>query len=291
MQSKNAPMAYADVLAIEGEARASNVFRKAIEARDVRDAAEERWRRAQKDQIGTNATVDKAHRQHFADQYIKFADLLKSWHMRIKKTRLDDKAIQRITSPDPKHGSNTELMKVFREAAMQSFVEEGKTRFADAAKQPEIYLGNRQEVVDTGEKSKMLNTNIWSWGVNQAFIEGAASRGAVIVLITALTTPVATGFEMFQITTGVELLKVVEATQDPANLTDPLWHHGDSRPTWYAMELAGLIDLGYTFTAAGDGDAHARLLPPTDRRVRHTSPETQQIGINAYLTTLNIPTL
>lgn len=289
MQPKNTSMTYADVLNREGQARAGNVFRKAIQARDTRDAAEERWRLSQNTQNEINENVDSAHRQYSADQYIKFANLLKVWYMDVKKVKLDDKVLQKVKSVDP--GDNDDLMGIFRAGAMNSFVAEGKKRHADASKQKEIYLGNRQEVASTGESEKMLNTNIWSWGVNQAFIEGAAANSAVIVLITELTPALIGSFTEFEITSGVDLINAVQHQHVSTNLTDPLWHHGDNRPTWYAMELAGLIDLGYTFDAQQSGEDHAKLLPPTDGRVRYTASATQQVGIQAYLTTLNIPTM
>jgi hypothetical protein len=284
MQPNNAPMTYADVLVAEGKARAADVFRKAIEARDTRDAAMERLNQAKRDRIAINKNIDSSHHQYSADQYIRFAGLLKVWYFSIKKAKLDDQVLQRVTSADPEQ--NTDLMAVFRAGASEYFVAEGRRRNADAARQKEIYLGNRTDVVNTNEPAKMLNTNIWSWGVNQAFIEGAASNAATIVLITALTEGVRQAFENFEIRSGVDLINCAQRLHLPTEETDPLWHHGDDRPTWYTMELAGLLDLGYALDPNG-----TKFVPPQDNRPRHTQRETQQIGIDAYLRTLNIPTL
>lgn len=284
MQPKKGTLSYADVLNVEGNARAGDAFRKTIQFRIDRDAAEQRWRNSQRDHNKVNETVDTAHRQYLASQYTTGVHLLCGWYFMATKKKADARLLDKVKSPAP--NDNADLMEHLRTGAKMAFVAEGEKQFDRARKQNQILLGNITEVATIGQRDKILNTNIWSWGVNQAFIEGGAANGALMTLVTPLTDAVCEAFDNGEITTGVDLIDRAEKLHDITNVTDPLWHHGGNRPTWYAMEVAGLLDLGYQL-----GPDHLSLNPPTDGVKRFIQAETQKRGTDAYLTTLNLPTL
>lgn len=158
-------------------------------------------------------------------------------------------------------------------------IEANKQYERTSAGSKDIALGNRSEVSSLRQDFYILDVGIWSWGVNQAFIEGLAKKSAKAMLITPFCEEAKNHLKQ-QGSKGKDFLDRVKQAwkEDQA-----LWHSGQDRHTWYALELAALLDLGYRLQ-----DDQLTMIKCTESKI---SPEIINIGVQAYLLTEGIPRL
>jgi hypothetical protein len=125
-----------------------------------------------------------------------------------------------------------------------------------------LYIGNRQFVaghVQTKKndqekakaKKRILDANNWTWGINFAWIEGGTTAGARIKIKENeanpndyQTIPDAAYQEMtvHPRMTGAKWLEL--CSKFPNTI---LWHSGENRPTWTALEIEACLNAGYEF--------------------------------------------
>ena len=174
------------------------------------------------------------------------------------------------------------------EGANTQFKKEADAQFERIRRsRQDIALGNRRAIAGSKENYCILDVGVWSWGVNQAFIEGGAFRGARFWLETAFPEAI---WERFSITTMdsrtfLEAIKPLPDT-DPSHISS-LWHSGEDRPSWYALEVAGLLDLGYVLRQ--EQGKNYLMLPQTSSSldIRSISSDVSKIGYQTYLKSIN----
>lgn len=175
------------------------------------------------------------------------------------------------------------------EGANTQFKKEADAQFERIRRsRQDIALGNRRAIAGSKENYCILDVGVWSWGVNQAFIEGGAFRGARFWLETAFPEAI---WERFSTTTMdsrtfLEAIKPLPSA-DPSHISS-LWHSGEDRPSWYALEIAGLLDLGYVLRQ--EQGKNYLILPQTSSpsdRLRIISSDVSKIGYQTYLKSIN----
>jgi hypothetical protein len=122
-----------------------------------------------------------------------------------------------------------------------------------------LYIGNRQFVAgyaDSKENSadanrRILNAANWTWGVNFAWIEGGTVAAARIKIKENEKNP--NDFECIPEGAYAEMMIRPRMTgKDWLALCQKypnsiLWHGGQSRPTWTALEIEACLNAGYRF--------------------------------------------
>lgn len=273
--------------ALERESRhaALERFARAITNRDRADAKEVRWREAQQ---GSARDQEKARQGEFKSQmeedrskYHTEFNVLSVWFLQATKGKKLTKAeFAELTSENVRKGDP--IAELFVSGAMANYKAEADRQKERAGKQKTLLLGYRQLVAGKA-KAQILDTNIWSWGVNQAWIEGGASVKAEFQLDTEIGDT-ATALLMaaaFQKNPGKQFLDAIHPEQnrfDPPE-SNTLWHREQNRPTWYALEIAGLLDQGYRPSPQDLG-----LLLLLDTASKGVSDYVQNAGVDAYLT-------
>ena len=193
------------------------------------------------------------------------------------KTWLSYKPHGDLTSQDPDtaeayiHSISPDLII----GAQSQFEKEATHQYsrAKSTKKPPI-LGNRQAIAGMGHTHLILDVGIWSWGVNQAFIEGISAKGNPVILHTDFPETAKIVLRKPKVSGSVFLTHI--ETQEKLNPT--LWHSAQNRPTWYAIEIAGLLDLGYRLAMAT-----MHLSKTQAAHQAQISKETSIKGIEAYL--------
>jgi hypothetical protein len=115
------------------------------------------------------------------------------------------------------------------------------------------YLGNFKTISDhvrssahkqAGRQPRQLNAARWTWGLNEAWMEGGVDQNFRFKLKTQLPdtmkAAVAAGGG------GDAFLAQAKHHYDGAG-DNPFWHTPKKRPTWYSKEMAYLLDNGYRF--------------------------------------------
>ena len=198
------------------------------------------------------------------------------------KTWLSYNPTSALTSTDPEkvekylHSISKDLIS----GATFCFEKEAVAQFEKAASSiKEPILGNRQDVATQKKDHLILDVGIWSWGVNQAFIEGIASKGTTV----RLHTPFSGTANDFLATISLSKPKMNQKTflkhiEEKEKEDEALWHGLQNRHTWYAIEIAALLDLGYRL------EKDEMILNKAPNITNSPiSKETSEIGINAYL--------
>jgi hypothetical protein len=86
----------------------------------------------------------------------------------------------------------------------------------------------------------------WTWFVNKAWMEAGMQNDARFKLTTALTDEIK-ALLLAGGVTGDAFLAAVADKIAPLGTPHPLWHSGDGRATYFAHEIAMLLDAGYLF--------------------------------------------
>jgi hypothetical protein len=265
---------YEEVLAQEATQRAMKLFADMVLSRAQRDRLQENKNAASQknaDKKTTRALGELA--KKYADKFNHAYQVLKIWYQRSSGISLTYANVESIkpaeVSPEHKYAEH------FIKGAKQAYADEGKRQFERAQKQEELLLGNRREVAqDNQNRPKILDTNIWSWGVNQAFIEGGAASKAAFVLHTEIGDDARA---LLTYMPGEDFLEAIRPSENyPEGMHWNLWHSAAKRPTWYALELAGLLDLGYRLD-----DDEKTMRPP--QKVGTITLGTGKAGAEAYL--------
>jgi hypothetical protein len=122
-----------------------------------------------------------------------------------------------------------------------------------------LYIGSRQFVALHAESKKnkanakrqILNANNWTWGVNFAWIEGGTTAAARIKIKENEKNP--NPFETIPDGAYDEMLIrprmsgkdwLALCREYPNTI---LWHGGENRPTWTALEIEACLNAGYQF--------------------------------------------
>lgn len=125
-----------------------------------------------------------------------------------------------------------------------------------------LYIGNRQFVALHADSKKgsqkkanarrrLLNANNWTWGVNFAWIEGGTTAGARIKIKENENNPndyesIPEGaYEAMMINPRMTAKQWLELCREYPNTM--LWHGGEDRPTWTALEIEACLNAGYQF--------------------------------------------
>ena len=271
--------AYNDVLDAEAKARAMKLFGVMVRSKTQRDQYQQRiWAEQQNPVVNQErlAMVTQV-RDNARDAYDQAYQVLRVFYHRSAGAALTHPMISPIVPWDV--SEEHALAAHFIAGARALYAEEGQKQFDRAESQDELLLGNREEVGAMQEVDKILDTNIWSWGVNQAFIEGGASNKAEFALVTAIGDQAKINLSYMD---GKAFLDSIKPSQlNPAGLHRNLWHSGDNRPTWYALELAGLLDIGYRIS-----EDETKMEPPEE--TDDISHSVEGTGTHTYLRTEGI---
>jgi hypothetical protein len=147
------------------------------------------------------------------------------------------------------------------------YIKSGDTVFANAYKvesksgKNKLYLGNKEEVAlfasegDKAEqrKHRILDAGVWSWDVNFAWLEGGINARACFKLKSELPESVKQAImrnarnRVSQINAR-DFKELCEKSEPATGKTySDLWHSGENRLTWYALEIVTLLENGYRF--------------------------------------------
>ncbi|MEM7374122.1 MAG: hypothetical protein AAF587_36350 [Bacteroidota bacterium] len=270
---------YDDALRRESKHATIKRFKAAISYMKTANSNEIRWRNAQA-QDAPNAIKDREDefRNRMEQNRVEFDrefQVLRLWHNR--NTGNGAGNISKDDFQQFDYGSANEDNPSFVRmlaGAMHTYKAEADRQHARGAAEDDLMLGYRSEVAqDPGDKDKILDTNIWSWGVNQAWIEGGASNEADFELHTPVGD-LALGYLAYM--NGEDFLAAIHPDQFPEE-ANTLWHNREDRPTWYALELASLLDMGYRLDPTDD-----TKLTLQDEEVGEVTNQVQNTGVDAY---------
>jgi hypothetical protein len=270
-------LAYDDALRRESAHAVETRLRRAIMNRRAADSKEDRWRAAQAEPIGSAANArapefQLAMQQH-RDAYDRDFQVLRVWYDRSGEDKLTKVGLGQADYDAVAKGNL--LFDRLITGAMATYKAEADRQYERGRGQDELLLGYRAEVArEANPAAKILNTNIWSWGVNQAWIEGGASRKAAFTLDTGIGDT-ALGYLAYM--SGKDFLAAIKPENWPRGEANSLWHNRNDRPTWYALELSGLLDMGYR-----PNDAGTQLVPPQGPTGAITG-DVQGTGVGAYI--------
>lgn len=137
-----------------------------------------------------------------------------------------------------------------------------------------LYLGNRREVAehvsgDDKKKKRILDAGVWSWDVNFAWLEGGINGRACFKLKSKLPEDVE-GAIKNRSTNRISRIDANEfrrlcENSRPADgeAHSNLWHSGERRLTWFALEISTLLENGYRIRWADrDGGTRYYLEKP-----------------------------
>lgn len=273
-------MDYDEALKKESEHAVYNRFKNAVGYMKTADSNETRWRNSQAGDAppGLKSRVEefKNRMEENRDKFDREFQVLKFWHDRdtgkgkgnIKKSDFSKFEYASANADNP-------FIKRMLAGAMYSYKGEADRQHERGAGQDNLLLGYRGAVAeDPGNKPKILDTNIWSWGVNQAWIEGGASKKASFTLHTPVGDTVL-GYLTYM--NGKDFLDAIHPDNFPDDV-NILWHNRDNRPTWYALELASLLDMGYRL----DSEDQTKMVLEEDE-ADQVSHNVQNTGVNAYI--------
>ncbi|MFD0974076.1 hypothetical protein, partial [Plantactinospora endophytica] len=94
----------------------------------------------------------------------------------------------------------------------------------------------------------------WSEGVNESWMRGGEESAARFSLLTQLT-PEARNLVYKALKEKLSGKKFLEEVKQSLPEDRTLWHSKEKRPTYYAKELAHLIDNGYVLSQPITDDA------------------------------------
>jgi hypothetical protein len=148
-----------------------------------------------------------------------------------------------------------------------------KARNINSGGKKKLYLGSRQEVSSYADKKlkrkdRKLDQSVWSWGINEAWLEGGISGGSRFKLKTDIGDEVAGGLRANPRMTANDFYNLIRPTVVGGEGTNrTMWHSLDHRPTWYAQEIMKLLETGYTFEELPrkhkwKGEFKRQLIPP-----------------------------
>lgn len=268
-------MVYDDALRLESAHAVRSRLTKAVVAAGNAASKEIRWREAQKPDspLAERAGEFQAAMQESLDEFDRQFQVLRVWYNSEGPEKLTKEALKAKGLEDIERGND--FFDRLLSGAMASYKREADKQYQRGSGQNELLLGYRASVArDENPKEKILDTNIWSWGVNQAWIEGGASNKANFVLDTGIGDT-ALGYLSYM--SGAAFLEAIKPENWPQGEANNLWHNRDDRPTWYALELAGLLDMGYRPNAA-----QTQMEPPHGNTTE-ISKDVQGIGVGAYI--------
>ncbi len=156
---------------------------------------------------------------------------------------------------------------IVKETTLSTYTKSANTVYDNAFKvesksgKNRLYLGNRQEVASfaaesedsLNKKKRILDAGVWSWDINFAWLEGGINAQACFKLKSELPESVKQAI----MSTSTNRVSTISATEfkvlceksEPATgktFTD-LWHSGEKRLTWYALEIVTLLENRYRF--------------------------------------------
>jgi hypothetical protein len=155
----------------------------------------------------------------------------------------------------------TEQRKQVVERDAKSLFEQARDVQAKSGKN-KLYIGSRQfvarhadskkgEVNKANARRRILNANNWTWGVNFAWIEGGTNATARIKIKENENNP--NPFETIPDGAYTEMMIhprmsgkdwLALCKEYPNTI---LWHGGENRPTWTALEIEACLNAGYQF--------------------------------------------
>lgn len=274
---------YDAALAQEARVVALDKFREAISDRDTADNSEVRLRAAQDkdspESLKARAEEFKQRMEASRDRYRSAFKVLKKWHDEDTgdgKGDLTPGEFRELNFSNVSAGDSYASRMI--SGAKYNYKQEADRQHKRGGSQKELMLGYRTTVGGLENKNQILDTNIWSWGVNQAWIEGGAKSTASFALKTDVGETVRELLGRAKIT-GKEFLDLINPEVFPVGEANVLWHNTEKRPTWYALELASLLDLGYRL----DPEEETKLVPLSKLAKAVVSPDVEKTGVKAYL--------
>jgi hypothetical protein len=184
----------------------------------------------------------------------------------------------RLAGYNEKYGQFDLQVKALRRAervkqeTKETYTRSGDTVYTNALRvqsksgKNRLYLGNRQEVAafaqSEAKKKRILDAGVWTWDINFAWLEGGMNAKACFKLKSELPDSVKQAIQQasrnrVSTITARQFKDLCESSEPaPGKLHSDLWHSGENRLTWYALEIYTLLESGYRFRWADkqDGD-------------------------------------
>jgi hypothetical protein len=124
-----------------------------------------------------------------------------------------------------------------------------------------LYLGNKEEVAGFAaasdnrvqKKKRILNAGVWSWDVNFAWLEGGIHARTCFKLKSELPDSVKNAIRRasnnrISTITHTQFKDLCEKSEPaPGKTYSDLWHSGEKRLSWYALEIITLLENAYRF--------------------------------------------
>jgi hypothetical protein len=282
-------MDYIGALKKEATHAVNKRLQRALYGKNVEQVNEGRWRYAQSNEARPD---EKARLSEFNEKRQFGKDLFDTQHRVLSvwyesgnehHRKLSKVDLERFLNEEFNNADHEIKLSLVR-GAQNSYQKEAEKQFGRSGmnNQQSLILGYRQEVATEGIAStRILNTNIWSWGVNQAWVEGGAKASKVFDLGTAIgAESIALIQEHAGDGDGFLQSLTPEAWQERnPGIPNTLWHNRERRPTWYALEIASLLDWGYVLQ---ENDGVNQLVPGNRLRSR-VGPDVETHGVKAYL--------
>ena len=111
---------------------------------------------------------------------------------------------------------------------------------------------NRTKRVDNGR----LNAKIWTWGVNQAFMQGGVDNKKDFKLVTLIPD----SLQNFLTKGSSGNIFIDKVQYYKGNNSEKFYYKNYERPTWYSYELAYLLNNNYHFVKKEPKEIH-KMIP------------------------------